>query len=1146
MKKLLVSTLALLSALGINADPISRTEALQIAQEYMVPGYQMSMTNQAQAKLRASSSEYAPYYIISRGANQGFVIVSGDDCLPEVLGVAEQGDFDPDNMPPALLDMLDGWQKIVELAQADGSNVAMAKSRRAQRASTTRVDIPSFVTSFWHQSSPYNDNCPTLTNNNNRAATGCVATAASQILYYWRKDLPSTLQGTTPTYSYGDAPVTRSVPKGTPLKWDLMLDSYGPQSADYKQAVAEFVFATGAATWLTYGESTSGNIEKIPYTFSTYFGMNGGTVHYRKDYGQEGWTNLIYNELVQGRPVMYTGVHPDQGGHAVFIHGYRASDDKFYFNFGWGGQANGYYTTNTTDGMNGFKDYQSALIGAYPKTWNRTATITHSTHVYSNVENDFTVKVANNSTLDFSGVYLFVSTSKTKPSKLQNAQSSDTETVFSTGSVKEITLKGKPTASDRVTYATLTDADLNVLAQISFTPEKGETALSLKKVTMTNGSDTETFDGQTCHLVYNTQVPVNVTVENKAAAPYGGTLVMELSEYDEVAQAWVLTGATYTGSLTVNANEEADAVVTVFSTASRPLVEGKHYKLQVLNTTQLSKDPISFDEAENSDIYFTPQKKDISVVSFEDNCLTVQGHFDATVFKSSSISASKRYNTATVYDLTQCTGVGEVTQSVNPNALVYVAAGSQATGKNVVCDGRCKELSLVSGNNFTPREDFIAEKAELNLAVEPARWYLITTPFAATVPDGIIVRDITEHLSAAVRTADVKTLEAGKTYLVMASSTGNMTLAGENVTVVAAPVENTDNALIGTYINTTTPAKAHLLNAEEKQSFVVVKEGSEVEALRGYWNADDTPADVRAYPSITQDPPYITLAQSINEARQILEKYKDVVKESAYEAYEQEIQYAEKEFSNRGEGAELTSISQVKEYAAQLVADGETYMKQIAYLGNREIDFTSNIVNPSFEQSKASPRGWTVGRKEGFTSVGSVNDGTAANDKRAVGLDGTYYYRSLIAADDSSSVSISQVVQGLTPGYYRLTAMLGTDEKSSVTLFADDATATVDGHAFGPLYLSEAVINNIKVTADEGAETGSLTIGVKEGRWYKVDNFTLTYVGMLEEDDPSTGIENLPEKRAGVRKGIYTLQGVRVPAATQSGIYIIDGEKRVK
>ncbi|MBR0045514.1 MAG: C10 family peptidase [Bacteroidaceae bacterium] len=1145
MKKLLVSTLALLSALGINADPISRTEALQIAQEYMVPGYQMSMTNQAQAKLRASSSEYAPYYIISRGANQGFVIVSGDDCLPEVLGVAEQGDFDPDNMPPALLDMLDGWQKIVELAQADGSNVAMAKSRRAQRASTTRVDIPPFVTSHWHQTSPYNDNCPTLTKNGNRALTGCVATAASQILYYWRKDLPSTLQGTTPTYGYGDAPVTRSVPKGTPLKWDLMLDSYGSQSADFKQPVAEFVFATGAATWLTYGESTSGHIENIPYTYSAYFGMNGGTVHYRNSYGQEGWTQLLYNELAAGRPVMYTGVHPDQGGHAVFVHGYRASDDKFYFNFGWGGQADGYYTTTTTDGMNGFYDSQSALIGACPKKWNRTISITLPEHVYTNVENEFAVKVANNSTLDFSGVYLFLSTSKTNPSKLANAKSSDTETLFATGSVQEITLTGKPT-SDRLYYVTLTDADLNVLAQTSFTPEKPETALSLKKVTMKGGSDTEDFGGKTYHFVYNTQTSVDVTVTNKADAPYGGTLVMDLSEYDEVANVWVPTGVTYTGQLTVNAHEEADATVTVYSTTAHPIVEGKHYKLQVHEKTQLANDPISLDEAENSDIYLIFQKKDMSVVSFEDNCLTIQGHFDAIAFNSSSFASRKAYNTATLYDLTQCTGVGEVTQSVNPNALVYVAADSKATGKNVVCNGCCKELSLVPGYNFTPRADFIAEKAELNLAVEPARWYLITTPFAANVPDGIIVRDITEHLSAAVRTADVKTLEAGKAYLVMASSTGNMTLAGENVTVVAAPVENTDNALIGTYINTTTPAKAHLLNAEEKQSFVVVKEGSEVEALRGYWNADDTPADVRAYPSITQDPPYITLAQSINEARQILEKYKDVVKESAYEAYEQEIQYAEKEFSNRGEGAELTSISQVKEYAAQLVADGETYMKQIAYLGNREIDFTSNIVNPSFEQSKASPRGWTVGKKEGFTSVGSVNDGTAANDKRAVGLDGTYYYRSLIAADDSSSVSISQVVQGLTPGYYRLTAMLGTDEKSSVTLFADDATATVDGHAFGPLYLSEAVINNIKVTADEGAETGSLTIGVKEGRWYKVDNFTLTYVGMLEEDDPSTGIENLPEKRAGVRKGIYTLQGVRVPAATQSGIYIIDGEKRVK
>jgi hypothetical protein len=327
------------------------------------------------------------------------------------------------------------------------------------------------------------------------------------------------------------------------------------------------------------------------------------------------------------------------------------------------------------------------------------------------------------------------------------------------------------------------------------------------------------------------------------------------------------------------------------------------------------------------------------------------------------------------------------------------------------------------------------------------------------------------------------------------------------VTIVSAPVQNTDPAVVGTYVSTTTPASSHLLNHEERQNFVKVNEGTAVEALRGYWHADDTPSNVRAYPSTTEDPPYVTLAISIEEAHKMLKKYQSVATAAAYETYAQEIAFAEKEFSNRGEGAMLTSISAVKEYAEKLQTDGVVYMKQVGNLGNMEIDYTSSIVNPSFELSKTSPRGWTVEKKDGYTSVGTVNVGTAANNKRAVGLDGTYYYQSLIAADDSSSVRISQKVEGLVPGYYRLTAMLGTDQKSTVTMFADNSTVTVGGHPFGPLYLTQAVIDNIKVKADEGAMTGSLLIGVEEGRWYKVDHFTLTYVGQLDPSEmPTTAI----------------------------------------
>ena len=539
----------------------------------------------------------------------------------------------------------------------------------------------------------------------------------------------------------------------------------------------------------------------------------------------------------------------------------------------------------------------------------------------------------------------------------------------------------------------------------------------------------------------------------------------------------------------------------------------------------------------------------MEVVGFEGSTMTLKGKFDNTAFNTATFANKSSYRSATIYDLTQCTNINHVSQTVNPNALIYVADDSKATGENVICAGKCASLSLVTGANFTPREDFVADKAQITLSIEPAQWMLLTMPFEVAVPDGIIAREITEHSISGITNGvkDVQTMEAGKTYLLMTSSKRNVTLQAEHVKVLAAPVANADAAVVGTYVNTVTPADAQLIENGDKPSFVPVDEGTSVEALTGYWYASDLTKSFRAYPSLTLDPAYVVLAQDIEQAYQLLDKYQPLTKRDAYNTYLAKIQDAEHEFSHRGEDeTTLTTGSMIKNYAAQLLADGTTYMHQIARLNGHEIDFTDMIVNPSFETK--STKGWTIGKKEGYSGVATVYSGTAANSYRSVGLDGEYVLQSLIAKADSSSVSISQVVEGLTPGYYRLTAKVGTDPNSTVTIFADDNTATVDGHPFGSYYLTTAILDNILVEAPAGEETGSLTIGVKEGRWYKADDFHLTYVKTIQ-DEPDAIIDVAAESQftmPQIRQGIYTLQGLKVSAMTRPGIYIVNGKRVLK
>lgn len=1143
MKRILTSILFALAAVSSFADPIDFAKAMQIAQEYIVPGHKMTL--RTQAKARRLTTQNSPYYIISRGEGMGFVIVAGDDCLPEVLGYTDSGDFNPDDLPPALQDMLDYWQMAIENAQADGTNITEARARKARRlAPTNRVNIPPFVTSHWHQSSPYNDICPVRVDNGARATSGCVATAASQILYYWRKDLPSTLQSTTPTYNYGNAHPSISFPKGHPVKWDLMLDQYGNEPKEFKQAVAEFVYSVGTATWLTYadgsGTATSGNIEKIPATFSQFFGMNGGSVKYRNSYTQESWTQLIYNELIKGRPVMYTGVHPSNGGHAVFIHGYQASTDKMYFNFGWGAGNgyDGYYTTDQTTGMNGFYDSQSCLVGAYPKKWNVDASIIMPSKLYSDVTNEINVKITNNSTLPLSGFYLYANTSGAKPAASNNPKSENTDVVIPVGGSATITLSAKPT-STRTWYFFVTDENLNVLAQAQTEPIVNQTDLHVTQLKVDASSVTEEHKGITYNVVHNDKTSVITSFHNASHVGFEGNHRMNFYQLNDETDEWTEVGYK-AAKLAIGAEEDAQCSFAVSNTSTCPFEVGKYYKGIIETPLHGTTDDITFDNGVVNEVYFVLNESDMEIVGYENGELTIKGHFDNTLFNTANFANKRQYNTATVYDLTQCTDIKNVSQGINPNALIYVPADSKAEGVNVVKDGKCAYLKLEAGRNFAPRADFVAEKAEMVISTVPAMWSLLTVPFNAQVPDGIIARDVTSHnLSGIInKTVDVKTLEAGKSYLVMATSPRKLTIYGENTPVLAQPQQNTDPAFVGTYTTTTTPALAMLVGTDDPQYFVPVEEGSEVPAMSGYFCDPQNKNSFRAYSSTALDPAYLVLAQSIQAAYDILCKYKYMVTTETYESYLSKIQEAEMEFSNRAEST-LTGSSKIKTYAAQLLTDGDEYMKSIIGSGNTEIDFTGNIINPSFEDM--TTKGWTVGKMEGVTTTGNVRDGKNATNNRAVGLDGKYVFCSLIASADSASVGIEQLVKGLKPGYYRLTAMLGTDDHSTVTLFAGDSTVTVPGHPFGNLYLSKAEINDILVTEDDGDTTGSLLIGVKAGRWYKADAFTLTFTRGIEKEEPDA-IEELQVVDS-QSTCIYTILGAKVNAATSRGLYIINGKK---
>lgn len=1148
MKRILTITSAIFAAIAASANPINPQKAESIAAQYLIPGHAMQMVKKA-ARAKAvnigmDAAKSAPYYIISRGYDQGYVIVAGDDCLPEILGYTESGNFDEDNLPPALKAMLDTWQATVEDAQANGTNTP--RNVTSSPALTAgRENIAPFTTSHWHQTGPYNDLCPTRDDNGAKSMTGCVATAISQILYYWRRDLPSTLQASTPTYGmdgYSHASVTQSIPRGTPLKWDLMLDSYSGAPAEYNEAVATMVYAVGTAAHLEYsiegGTATSGHIEDIPKAISTFFGMNGGWVAYRSSYSQEAWTQLVYSELAKRHPVMYTGVHPSSGGHAVYIDGYQKMNDLMHFNFGWGGQGDGYYTTTLETGMNGFNDYQSCLINAYPKTWNMSASLSTPAHIYANIDNEIKVTIENNSTLDFSGLYCFASSSNTDPTQLSSAKSFDDATVIARDSKGVVTLSVKPT-SVRTWYITITDENLNILAKKAVDVEKVETKLSLNKLEVLGTTESETVNGISYSKIYNNKSIVNAYLHNDTDIAFGGIATMNLyASSDNGATFNLVKGLAKTGA-SIPAN--GDACISINVTG---LETGLLYYVEVDNEWGNTANLAEVANTTETKAYFLSAGNADMTAEMQDNVLRFTGHWDASLY--SSFVTRTNNKSAVAYDLTEVIGVGTLPEVSYPqiNALIFAKEG--AKGCNVVNNNAIQnEALIVAGHDFTPSNDIaIKGKALFDINQQPARWYLTTVPFTVEVPDGIIAREITGHATSSIgisgKTNNVTTLEGGKSYLVMTSSTQRQILtsspSSDNV-LKATPLANTDESFVGTYTATQLPANAKTIKDKslDKQYFML-SNGEVIEGLRGYfYDAKMTTAtsDFRAFSDMVLDPSYLELAKRIQMLYDAQEQAADLVNENANKIMADSIANAEKVFTTQS----LALSTDVKKYYTALEKWIEDYKMMAGNDSGAEVDMTSVIINPSFETSATMATGWNIASNDDV----AIRKNSNLTYKTVYG-DGSNFLYSKAGAPVSQTITLS-------PGIYTLTAMVGSDENNSITLFASvpgdnpetslsEKETTVSAHSFGKHYLTEARIEGIEVPA-----SGKLTIGVKAANWFNADNFHITFTGNTVTD-AIMEIEQSPASALSHR-GIYTLSGVKVSKPTSPGMYIVNGKKTI-
>ena len=347
-----------MSAISMCAQQVSEEAAEQKALEFLMQGSSADSGTKRKAPRTAPqlrlANEQDEYYVFNDDANGGYVIVSGDERLPDVLGYSYESTFDADNIPSNMQGLLDGYAKQVEYVREH------PEVEVVQRKVVSGGSISPLVQCHWNQGTPYNNKCPQY--QGERCITGCVATAMAQIMYYHQ--WPEQMREKLPDYVTWSLEMLVSdiSPKDYKIDWANMLPSY---SSGYTQAQADAVAMLmrlcGVAVEMDYSPRRSGASANGDEFFK-YFGYDGNHEYvYSGNYSSDGWEQLLYDELADGRPILYYGFNNVEG-HAYVIDGYK-SPNYFHVNFGWGGSSDGFFLLiNIPD----FNQNQAAVIGLQP------------------------------------------------------------------------------------------------------------------------------------------------------------------------------------------------------------------------------------------------------------------------------------------------------------------------------------------------------------------------------------------------------------------------------------------------------------------------------------------------------------------------------------------------------------------------------------------------------------------------------------------------------------------------------------------------------------------------------------------------------------------------------------------------------------
>lgn len=347
--------LVLLLALGyspLQAKRITQWQAQQ--QAYSFWGKQMPQKAKAKSRTATTASPSDAYYVFNNDAG-GFVIIAGDDAVTPVLGYTSTGSFDAENLPDGLKDLLKSYER--QIAALGDNYVA---NQTATRTAFTGEKL--LKTAEWNQSNPFNKYTP------NNYVTGCVATAGAIVMKH--HGYPAKGTGSH-SYTWNGKDLTANFEHD--YDWANMPTKYTVGNDEAFDGVARLMSDLGVAVEMKYAKGGSGaSMEDLLTALKKYFGYSKyARLLAIADLGAEVWNDRLRAEIDANRPILYSAVDSNKGGHSFVIDGYK--DESFSVNWGWGGYCDGFYRIGALNPETGGKPLgdqynlsQSAVFSLQP------------------------------------------------------------------------------------------------------------------------------------------------------------------------------------------------------------------------------------------------------------------------------------------------------------------------------------------------------------------------------------------------------------------------------------------------------------------------------------------------------------------------------------------------------------------------------------------------------------------------------------------------------------------------------------------------------------------------------------------------------------------------------------------------------------